>query len=685
MNSLKIITDRSDIINKKFKKNFLANVSVKYKFGTCNFEAKVRQSGDWKDHIKISDNLDLLSSLDIKLLEGNILNAVHFKLLIPETRSSEHEILGSLILRYLNFITPETFLVNASINNSSAEFIFQESAEKEMLERNHRREGPIFEGDEKFLWSKKGFNFELENISLVKMRNKRWANQGINSLSISLDAFQKLQESYLNYANSDFSHIDSLSILDAQNPISNNHKKYALLLLGMNGSHGLRPHNRRFYYSPIERKFEPIYYDGNLSLTSNLKKITGKQRDLQIFFSTLTKLDFNQLYSNLQNKPELIKLKKKFLLRTLSKFESEQFFDESIQQLLLNLNNLEIKISDYDNINSDIETVKFNAKNLHTKIQAHELDISTIELISRYNNHFVAKVYNPLSLTKHLETITSEELVNLMADNTFKRSSAILLPNNQYIQNDKFSVNELPFLGGKILFSIGAKPNIDYPNQILRVHQSSLSDWLLLKDLNLNNWTIIFDGSTKSSHKVQEERFNLFGITGCLNFQYVTFNASEIIVQNSQCEDAINIMNSSGFIDLIDVQNSNADGLDIDFSNLEIKNITIIKSQNDCIDFSAGTYLVDTIFVAHCGDKGVSIGEASIFKGDFLDIRYSNIGISSKDLSKTNIDKLELLDVIICAEAIQKKQEFGGGFLSIKNSSCYDKFRVDKYSSIKLN
>ena len=34
----------------------------------------------------------------------------------------------------------------------------------------------------------------------------------------------------------------------------------------MNGAHGLRPHNRKFYFNALENSFEPIYYDGNINI-----------------------------------------------------------------------------------------------------------------------------------------------------------------------------------------------------------------------------------------------------------------------------------------------------------------------------------------------------------------------------------------------------------------------------------
>ena len=153
-NVFKIITSRSTNIPEKLRKNFKAKVLVHYSFGICNYQATLRQSGDWKDHINLIDG-DPVSSLDVKLKDGNILNAVGFKLLIPQTRYGLNEVLGSLIFRNLGFIAPETFEVNTSVNGVNSIMLFQEKSLKELLERNLRREGPIYEGDETLLWGYK--------------------------------------------------------------------------------------------------------------------------------------------------------------------------------------------------------------------------------------------------------------------------------------------------------------------------------------------------------------------------------------------------------------------------------------------------------------------------------------------------------------------------------------------------
>ena len=55
----------------------------------------IRQHGDWLDHIKLmNDKGQFFRSLDVKLKNGNILNNVRFKLLIPDTRNSYNVISG---------------------------------------------------------------------------------------------------------------------------------------------------------------------------------------------------------------------------------------------------------------------------------------------------------------------------------------------------------------------------------------------------------------------------------------------------------------------------------------------------------------------------------------------------------------------------------------------------------------
>ena len=102
INALSILTDRDEYILQSYKKRFKALVSVKYPFGTCKYNATVRQHGDFKDHIAFSPNF-IDQSLDIKLEEGNVAGVVKFKLLLPSTRGAnspegKNEIIATFLL-----------------------------------------------------------------------------------------------------------------------------------------------------------------------------------------------------------------------------------------------------------------------------------------------------------------------------------------------------------------------------------------------------------------------------------------------------------------------------------------------------------------------------------------------------------------------------------------------------------
>ena len=163
LNSVKNI----NLLQKKNKKKFKSKLKVFYKFGICEYEAHVRLHGDKKDHIDLNQG-KLRASLDIDLTNGNIKTATEFKLLLPETRFGNNEIFSTIFLRKLGFIAPETFNIKIRLNNLEYIALFQEKANKELLEKNNKVEGPIFEGDEEILWLNEKKLSEYNNFQLEK-------------------------------------------------------------------------------------------------------------------------------------------------------------------------------------------------------------------------------------------------------------------------------------------------------------------------------------------------------------------------------------------------------------------------------------------------------------------------------------------------------------------------------------
>ena len=191
--------------------------------------------------------------------------------------------------------------------------LFQEDSQKELLERNLRREGPIFEGDESLLWSNSIDNAMNINFpSLSKMINYRIMLKGKNHLNKSISSYIQLQNEYaqtfINSTQNDLNSGDKAYLIDP-NIKSNLYPEYYFLLISMNGTHGLASHNQKHYFNFITNNFEPIYYDGMFDFSKELEK-----KDSEVYSAIFTK---DSVYKTVKNKMEknlLIKLKKIFNL-----------------------------------------------------------------------------------------------------------------------------------------------------------------------------------------------------------------------------------------------------------------------------------------------------------------------------------------------------------------------------------
>ena len=161
----------------------------------------------------------------------------------------------------------------------------------------------------------------------------------------------------------------------------------------------------------------------------------------------------------------------------------------------------------------------------------------------------------------------------------------------------------------------------------------------------------------------------------------------KISASDSNCEDALNFINSNGSIQEVIIKNSFSDALDVDFSKLNIKEMQIFNARNDCADFSYGKYkLIDLKFI-NCGDKAVSIGEASNVEIKEVFINESKCGIATKDSSILYLHKASIENIETCLTAYNKKQEFSGGIIKVKEINCKNyskKLDKDNFSEILL-
>ena len=135
-NGLRILSfkENNKFIPSKYKKRFNANIVVNYKDkNKCFFGARVRQSGDYYDHIKLESG-NIFQSLDVHLEKDNIFGATKFKLFLPITRRNENEIFITTLLDELGYLSPKTSFVKIKVNGKFKKFLFQEKSSKELVE-----------------------------------------------------------------------------------------------------------------------------------------------------------------------------------------------------------------------------------------------------------------------------------------------------------------------------------------------------------------------------------------------------------------------------------------------------------------------------------------------------------------------------------------------------------------------
>ena len=641
------------LIDSKYKKRFNAKVSVIFiNNASCIFNSKIRISGDFKDHIKFSSKP--LSSLDVHLQNGNILGITKFKLFLDSSRGSnggENEVLLSIILREAGFISPRTSILPVKVNGSNINnYIFQEKPSKEMIEFHGYREGPIIETDEKFVfefekYSNRPFDQSREYVFFGKILNKNWSEKNIVNMNIAAEALQ----------------LYNLSIYSSYNPNSQmNYKalnynplslyEFDAINFALNSTHGLTNHNRKFFYDKISEKFIPIYYDGDSNFLDNPKL------NLRPDYKNLTEIS-HAAKNILENSNFDIKNIKNELNFYRLNYDIEKT-DLIIKNLVKNLEEA-IKLSSDNNFS---QTLKQNI----SKTESHDveylfLDSQQYQICDQYFLH----CKDPVKFSNLNQLLDIFDNTNSIL---FGKSKSEFLSSED--RPKKITVSTSYNLQENILINTFYGPEIfiDESRKVVEIFINNLNQKVVVSgNGTLSGWAFELDSSVNQALDTRQDELLL---TGCLTFDNLHVEKISITASNQHCEDSVNFLRVNGDIDLISINNSRSDALDIDYSTLEIKFISIANSGNDCVDLSGGKYKIKDIYLEYCNDKGVSIGEKSTVSVDRLNVLNSNITTAIKDSSNVQIDELISSNTSICIAMYRKKQEFGPSMLKVFSKVC---------------
>jgi len=710
VNNIRIITNNSRFTPNHLKKRFDADIKVIYEDGNiCYLKGRVRHSGDAKDHIALKGN-SIIQSLDVTLSLGNIRGITRFKLFKPDVRGVlEDVVIQNHILRNFGYLAPRSIKVKARVNETQSIMLFQEKAAKELLEFNSRREGPILEADQKFFFElvKNIPDNNLSNwsvgtpilrtksskVMLSKLTNANLIYKGDIHEKISLDAINKLNSIFLywssrfqdeknNFYFFDYDLDNSLLALFDKNKIIKL-DIYNLFMQSTNSHHALGGSNRKFYWNSIENYFEPIAYDANPDISRNFSTTTtlSARYPFSIFYDEAIK-KLNEELSNINTR----KLKND--LSFLGIIMPEEAVKEKINKIKVNL----------DFINQNYNKVKNQDLALHNQYKYKEnilehfnknlKEVDPKALLIKRNNSdlFKCEIY-----LKNCELfdISESDLIKLLEGELVIKNT-----NYQYVgQNldlnalsQKGNYYSKKFLNSTIFYEKGIVLEADQIKNEIIINQKEVGARVYILNGNLIDTAIFFNGVENFANiEPQNYPIDIKGLTGCLSLINLEIENLKISATNSNCEDAVNVINSRGSIKKIFIGNSYSDGLDVDFSDLKIDEIEILNSVNDCADFSYGNYKLMNLKLNNCGDKGASLGETSTVEINNINVNDAKIGIATKDSSILNLKNAILINTDTCLAAYKKKQEFNGGFIEGKKVVCknsFTKIKKDIFSKI---
>ena len=645
--SMKAYTDGEIYGEKNIKKKYKKWIKAKILMNGKEINSEIRILGDWKDHLRPP-----LTSLKVKIINDSFNGVTRFNLFLPETRKSENEVFWTLMLDYLGFPSLYTRMLEVNLNGNIYRAIFQEDATKEFLERNNLTETVILKSNDFYFYlnkeEKKIYDKFFTSSFVIDNNNflKNDISNFVASEAIALRANIDFNEKVLNE--------DFFTLI---------HKKYAY--------HGLDTKNRKYIYIPYKKIFLPLYYDGNVQFLPG-KVNCQKKADIKILSNF--KKDFKYLTGK-----NLTKMQECVLgdILDLSKDNISHLSNSFPNKNLINKKDLK-----YEKIKNKI--INFLGESGANKNNiTNNKDEKAIIYSFIFNDNF----YSCLLSINNNEILACNQIDSLDYSKLISESGRFKLNDNfkSFPINLGSFNNEIPIIwldDESNDFKINKKAtyyfiNKDKKNKNLKFDFINSEAKLFIHG-NFENVNFEFNRNFNlQKEQINKIRYDKNLLTGCVNFFDTKFQNVILKSSNMTCEDSVNIKNSSGIINKIEIDNSYFDALDLDFSKITIKDLKVNNAKNDCIDFSFGEYEIIHANLKNCGDKGLSVGERSKLNLDNGIILDSNIGIASKDEAITNVKNVTMENMNICLAAYNKKKEFKGSKLNINSLNC------NRYKTLK--
>tara|TARA_Y100000591_G_scaffold313585_1_gene319177 strand:- start:1332 stop:3518 length:2187 start_codon:yes stop_codon:yes gene_type:complete len=622
-------------LNQNFENYSRASINFRNK----NYDIKLRVKGDRALHFYRKDQTSY--KIDLRG-EDRIWGLEEFSVQKPITRNYIYEFIFHKFLEFNNLISLKYFFINLTINDTDQGiYAVEEGFSKELVERNKKRNGPIFGLEET-----KGEIYP--NIEHDLYSTKYWSS---NFPDLTNSALLKLEK--IKQKNSDFSKYFDL----------NKWALYFAIIDLTQNYHGSVPKSVKLYYNPVTANFEPIGFDGHYN--SNL-------------FNDFILLDF--LDEDNTNCDWICKEKDWFL-----KFLNNDEFLSSYKYMLK-------KISNRDLLNKFIDenSLKINFYNDQFLSETSKYDKVFRKGVGPYiynQNYLINRASYIQSRLENLnEYDNKNEISNVKNSNSknILQVNKIKKINEFYFLTEDLDINSNLYLpkGETLIIKNGVKINFkdDFiihsngsiffegtNNNPIIVSSENKVGSLILSDGNYKIKNVIFKNLSypKVKDKILHSGINIINSEN---------EIENVKIFSSNSEDSINIISSKSIINNLEISNSFADGIDIDFGTVNFNGIFCKDINNDCLDVSSAKVEGVNLKGKSIKDKGLSFGESSNGTIKRVNFKNSKLGIAVKDGSNLTISEYILQNNELDVATFNKKKEYEGAKLEINNSIGEDSF-----------
>ena len=371
-------------------------------------------------------------------------------------------------------------------------------------------------------------------------------------------------------------------------------------------------------------------------------------------------ISIQQINKKIQNKSNIraldinnfLKITKKILIF----YNNENLFIVNLTKFPITLNYL---IKDQNNQQILDKTLSASVLDKLTVFKLDDLKFPINKSIKINYTYLSKKIDKHLNIQNKTESLNLKNLLKL--DMNTKNYTFI----NKYLD-----INDPLIIPHGYNLEVGPDTNINFGENsyilLLGGHiniSGTKNEPIIFKSINKNSfWKGIHviqneNNISKLTH-VNFEKFRFhkskFNLTGGINFYKGKVNLENINIFNCISEDCINLIKTHSNLKNISIIKSSSDGIDFDFSKGQTNNLNLIDIGGDALDFSGSDFILENTNIKNAYDKGISNGEKSNLKLKSLKVQKSKIGIANKDGSSLFGEDINLVDNYLDIASYQK-------------------------------